>query len=174
MKINFGHETNYTFKHIIIDEKFGFPITVEGVEVGGILMDLMKEGKNGRTVCRIVGMEIKPEHRKKGIGRRVVKILKKKFEGILGAITEDPPKKFWKRCGAEFRLIPLETFPEHQLKTVYTKEPVLFMISADKQLREDIFNMMESTYETLIEANKHWIRNEKGEVVKREKPLPSK
>lgn len=153
MKFQFGKERSFTFKDVVIDEKTGYPIIVEGVEVGGILIDRMVKG-NKWKVIPCLGIEIYPEHRKKGIAKRVLKFFLKKNNGMIGAITEEGNKGFWKKMGAEFKPIPYEAFTEKQKATIHTKEPLFFCISKDKALREEMFNMVLSAWSEIIKIRK--------------------
>lgn len=153
MKFLFGKERSFTFKDVIIDEKTGYPIIVDGVEVGGILVDRMEKG-NKWKVIRVLGIEIYPEHRKKGIAKRVLKFFLKKNTGMIGAITEEGNKGFWKKMGAECMSIPLEAFTPRQLETMHTKEPLFFCITQDKSLRDEMFEMMKTSWDEIMKIRK--------------------
>lgn len=153
MKFQFGKDRSFTFKDVIIDEKTGYPIIVDGVEVGGILVDRMEKGNRWKCI-RVLGIEIYPEHRRRGIAKRVLKFFLKKNTGMIGAITEDDNKKFWKKMGAEWVAIPWEAFTERQKETMHTKEPLFFCISKDKALRDEMFEMMTTTWDAIIKARK--------------------
>lgn len=153
MRFQFGRERTFTFKDVIIDEKTGYPFTVDGVEVGGILIDCMEKGKEWKVI-RCLGIEIYPEHRRKGIAKKVLKFFLKKNTGMIGAITEEDNKGFWKKMGAEFLPIPMELMTERQSRTVHTKEPLFFCITHDKKLRDEMFEMMESSWNEIIKIRK--------------------
>lgn len=127
-KISFGNSLTYMWKHIIIDPIAGYPILLNDKEVGGILFrrGLWREGVR---VLMLEGIEIIPEYRGRGIGSFIIKACKDKCDLLLGSITEDEAKPFWKKVGAEFRPLPLDCFPEHMLPTIHTKEPVFFFMT---------------------------------------------
>jgi len=123
------------FKYIQIDYPFGNVLRVNGVEVGGFLIRDEK-WKDGIKVIFLEGLEIEPEHRGKGIGRAVVRQLLERGDMIIGSITDDESKPFWKSIGAQMRLLPLDSFAERYLPSITTKEPQFFFITKNPKARE--------------------------------------
>lgn len=123
------------FKYIKIDYPLGNALRVNGVEVGGFLIR-DEVWKGGIKVIFLEGIEIEPEHRGKGIGRAVVKQLLERGDMIIGSITDDECKPFWKSIGAVMSLLPLESFAEKYLPSITTKEPQFFYITKNPKAKE--------------------------------------
>ncbi len=134
-KPHIGKNLSYKWKHIIIDPPLGHPILFDGKVVGGIL-GRMEMWRGSVRVILLDGIEIIPEYRRKGIGTSLVKWIQGECDLILGSITEDECKPFWKTVGAEFRPLPLDCFAEHMLPTIHTKEPVFFFMTDHSLGRE--------------------------------------
>ncbi len=132
--ISFGDKFTYKWKYIIIDPMFGLPILFNGKEVGGFYIR-SETWRHGVEVVMMEGIEIDPEYRGRGIGTEVVKMLLEQCKLMVGSITEDEAKPFWKKMKAEFRPIPLESFPEYMLPTIKTKDPIFFFITRDPLAR---------------------------------------
>jgi len=133
--LTFGVEQNRPWKHIVIDYPYGHPIRVGKEEVGGFLV--RKETYRGGIKAYLMeGIEIDPEFRNKGIANHVVKSLLKGCDIMIGSITDDECKGFWKKMGAEFSDIPLESFPDNLLPSIKTKEPLFFWITKNPAARE--------------------------------------
>lgn len=123
------------WKHIIIDYPLGYEIRVQDVPVGGFF--IREETWRGRIKAILLeGIEIEPEHRGKGIARAVVRQLLERGDVIVGSITEDDCKPFWKKIGAVFKPLPLEYFAERYLPSIHTEEPQFFYITKNPQARE--------------------------------------
>ncbi len=127
-RITLGDALTYKWKYIVIDPVAGWPIYLDGKEVGGFLVRVEVWGGGVRTIL-VEGIEIDPEFRGRGIAGEVVRRLFKISDLILGSITEDEAKPFWEKMGAIFKPLPLSSFPEHTLPTVKSKHPVLFFIT---------------------------------------------
>ena len=133
--ISFGNTLSYLFKYIIIDHPFGYPILLDGVAIGGILI----ESKNIRGDIKTVffeGIELIPEYRRNGIATKIIELLKEQSELILGAITDEDAKPFWLKVGAVFHDIPVDLFNEQQRKTLHTQEPKMFYITRSLRAKE--------------------------------------
>lgn len=133
--VSFGEKLTYKWKYIIIDPPFGIPILLDGKEIGGLFIRVDSWGKNIEVVS-LEGIEIDPVYRGKGIGKGIVEMLKEQCTMIIGSITEDEPKPFWKKVGAELRDIPLDSFPQRMHPTIHTKEPKFFFITKNPEARD--------------------------------------
>ena len=123
------------FKHIVIDYPLGYELRVQDVPVGGFY--IREETWKGQIKAILLeGVEIEPEHRRKGIGRALVRQLLERGDIIIGSITEDECKPFWKKMNAVFRPLPLEYFAEKYLPSITTKEPQFFYITKNAKARE--------------------------------------
>lgn len=130
-----GSRPDRPFKYIKIDYPFGNAILVSGVEVGGFLIR-DEVWKGGVKTIFLEGIEIEPEHRGKGIARAVIKQLLERGDMVIGSITDDECKPFWKSIGAVMHLLPLETFGERYLPSITTKEPQFFYITKNPKAAE--------------------------------------
>ncbi len=128
--ISFGDALTYKWKYIEIDPPFGLPILFNGKEVGGftLKLDLFPPELNLEIVA-MEGIELDPEYRGRGIGRMVVNMFVEQCDMLVGSITEDDAKPFWKAMGAEFYPIPYMSFPEPMRHTVGSKDPQFFWIT---------------------------------------------
>jgi GNAT superfamily N-acetyltransferase len=133
--ISFGEELNYRWRYITIDPPFGYPIMCDGIEIGGYLTR-QEIWRGDVRVVMLEGIELSPSARGHGIGTEFVKQTLAQCDMIVGSITEDEPKPFWRKMGAELRPLPLENFPKRYLPTIHTKEPVLFFIANTPKARE--------------------------------------
>lgn len=134
-EISFGNEVTWKWKYIIIDPVAGQPIIYKGKEVGGVLMRC-EQWKDGIVCIMVEGIELDPEYRGLGIASYIIRKLMKQCDLMIGCITEDQPKQFWKRMGAEFRPIPLECFPNYMRLTISTADPIYFFITDHPKARE--------------------------------------
>jgi len=130
-----GNIPDRLFKYIKIDYPFGNKLMVNGVEVGGFFIREEK-WRGGVKVILLEGIEIEPEHRNKGIARAVVRQLLERGDVVIGSITEDECKPFWKKVGAVMSHLPLEVFNEKYLPSIKTKEPQFFYITKNPKARE--------------------------------------
>lgn len=133
--LSFGESLSYKWKYIEIDPPFGVPILFNGKEIGGFLIR-PETWKGEVEVVMFEGIEIDPEYRGKGIGTDVVNMVLEQCDLLIGSITEDEPKPFWLKMGAEFRPIPIDCFPARTLHTVHTETPVFFFITQHEQGRK--------------------------------------
>lgn len=132
--ISFGDALTYKWKHITIDPPRGLPILLNGKEIGGffIRLDMFPPPLN---VVAVEGIELDPEYRGHGIGTEVINMLIEQCDMLVGSITEDEPKPFWRKLGAEFRDIPLQNFPDKMLHTIHTKHPKFFFITKNPEAK---------------------------------------
>ncbi len=130
-EISFGFEPTRPWKYITVDWQYSYPILLYGKEIGGFFFR-DEVWKGGIKVLMMEGIELDPEYRGKGIGTDIVRMLYQQCDLLLGSITENEPKPFWKKVGAEFRPLPLDCFPDHMLPTIHTKDPVFFFMTSAK------------------------------------------
>lgn len=123
------------WKHIIIDYPLGYEIRVQDVPVGGLFIR-EETWRGGIKAILLEGVEVEVEHRRKGIGKAIVKQLLERGDVLIGSITEDECKPFWKKIGAVFHPLPLEYFGEKYLPSITTKEPQFFYITKNPKARE--------------------------------------
>lgn len=123
------------FKHITIDYPLGYELRVQNVPVGGFFIRDEK-WRGGIKAIFLEGIEIDPEHRGKGIGRATIKQLLERGDILIGSITEDECKPFWKSIGAVMHLLPLDCFNEKYLPSITTKEPQFFYITKNPKAAE--------------------------------------
>jgi len=104
-QFTFGDDPTYLFKDLDINEKYGYPIYVDGEHVGGILIEkrILKEKWKWAMV---LGIEIMPKFRNKGFASAIINNYKNTQDVITGAITEDKNLNFWKQQGAEIYKLP--------------------------------------------------------------------
>lgn len=133
--ISFGYEPTRLWKYITVDWQFSYPILLNGKEIGGFFFR-DEIWRDGVRVLMMEGIELDPEYRNKGIGTDIIKMFREQCDLLIGSITEDEPKSFWKKLGAEFRDLPLDCFPDHMLPTIHTKEPVFFFMTDNPKARE--------------------------------------
>lgn len=130
-----GSVADSPFRHIIIDYKMGHQIRLNGVEVGRfILRD--EVWKDNVKVSLLDGIEIDPEYRGKGIGRAVIRQLMERVDMIVGSITEDDCKPFWRAMGAKFYDLPVDVFPDKVKETIHTDTPLFFYITKNPKAAE--------------------------------------
>jgi GNAT superfamily N-acetyltransferase len=122
------------WKHIIINAPFGNAILLNDEVVGGVLVR-KETWQGGIKTLLIEGIEIEPEFRRKGIARAVVKMMLKQCDLLVGSITDDECKPFWQKMGAQFCPLPIDVFPPEVLKTITTKEPLLFFFAKTPEAR---------------------------------------
>lgn len=128
--ISFGDSLTYKWKYIEIDPPRGLPILLNGKEIGGFCLKLdMFPPELNLEIVAMEGIEIDPEYRGRGIGKMVVNMFVEQCDMLVGSITEDGAKPFWKAVGAEFHPIPYLSFPERMRHTVDSKDPQFFWIT---------------------------------------------
>lgn len=154
--ISFGDGLTHIWKYIIIDPPAGLPILLNGKEIGGLFLrlDLFPPELNLNIVA-VEGIEIEPEYRNKGIGTMVVKMLAEQCDMLVGSITEDEPKPFWKKMGAEFSPVPFESFPDHMQPTIHSKEPQFFWITNNPKASKVAASFAGMLPELMQEVDKH-------------------
>lgn len=96
-EISFGYEATRPWKYIIIDPVAGYPILLNGKEIGGFYFRSEMWKQNIRVII-IEGIELDPEYCNKGVGTEIVQFLRSQCDLLLGSITEDEPKAFWKKA----------------------------------------------------------------------------
>lgn len=140
--LTFGIAQDRPWKHIVIDYPYGHPIRVGKDVVGGFL--IRKQTYIGGIKAYLIeGIEIEPEFRNRGIANHVIKTLLTGCDVMIGSITDDESKGFWKKMGAEFSPIPLESFPDNLLPSIHTKDPLFFWITKNPEARKLAMRMGE-------------------------------
>lgn len=136
--ITFGKEKNYLFREIEIDEKYGTPIFLDGMCVGGLRLAINRIYKfSFCNTVEILGIEIKDGFKRKGIATEIVNMLKGQYPVIMGATVDDISPYFWRSVGAIFYKAPKcppEQMTEYMKSTIHTDTPLIFCITEDKEV----------------------------------------
>jgi GNAT superfamily N-acetyltransferase len=144
IRFTIGNERTYPFEEIIIDNRFGYPIRVNGILVGGISYwaDVVRHPKEGRfKQFYLEGIEIKKSWRNHGIGTAVVKYLMKEYDVVVGSITEKEPIPFWQRFNPKMKTLSPEVMGP-TMDTVHLPEVIIFYLGHGRRAGRIIDQLM--------------------------------